>query len=269
MVLAVMGATNLRIAAASKTGLETIRLIEKGDLKQAHQALAGLKGGLMLSPGGLKADYGHAVIKRLMSHDILEEQANAPSQAAPTINAVAVRISQSSSNREWSQSLRQFAVQNKHQRLKTGPGIKQDLHQLAALAYDGLSRNVKLHPLDIHLSLLRGRIALQMAYQFDDPRRLSETEQELERALSYSPKCQEVQHVLAAVKLCLSKPKQAIALLEAATYSLPKHNDSWWRLAEVYQAIGQTHKAQEIARQAKHHGVLILPASISPHTTDH
>jgi len=256
-IITIMWTTNFRTAAESKLDLDTNQLIRSGDLQKARQAIIRSQASLTLGPGGLGADQGHAVLKRLMVHRILGKEYQAPPQA-PHIIATAVNIAQSKHSRQWSESVKKFATLNPQQKLENGPAVKKDLHPLAVLAYKRLGDDLGNHPLDIHLSLLRGRIALQMAYQFDDDARMHEVETELEHSLINSPQNQEILYVLAAVKLCLSKSKQAIECLETAIQGLPKSDEGWWRLVEVYKATNQDKKVQEVIRRAKRHGVLVI-----------
>ena len=121
--------------------------------------------------------------------------------------------------------------------------------------YDELKKNRILHPMDIRVHLQQAQMAQLGAQIKQDYSLLAEAESDLEEALKESPKRQQVQFMLASIKLQLNKPAEAIKISEDALNNDPKVGESWWRLAMAYGYSGDKQKALEIIDEGKKTGL--------------
>jgi O-antigen ligase len=116
--------------------------------------------------------------------------------------------------------------------------------------YSELKKNVDLHPLDIRVHIRLAQLVMSGAQIKQDSSLLFESESLLEYALSKSPKRQQIQYTLAALKMQIHKTDEAIQILQDSIDNDPKIGEGWWRMALVYQQMGNLDKAKEILQEA-------------------
>lgn len=124
------------------------------------------------------------------------------------------------------------------------------------LAYNELEKNIVLHPMDIRVHIQQAQLAQLGAQINQDPLFIIKAESILEEALKYSPRRQQLQYMLSAIKLQLGKSQDAIDLLEDSIENDYKIAEGWWRLSIVYYQSGDIKKAQEIILEARDRGVV-------------
>jgi tetratricopeptide (TPR) repeat protein len=134
-------------------------------------------------------------------------------------------------------------------------GNTEESIALAEFLYEELQKNRELHPLDIRTHVFQAQISQAEAEFNQTPDLLFRAERDLETALEYSPKRQQLQYMLSTVKLQLRKDQEAVALLEESIANDPKIAEGWWRLAVVYQQVGDIQKAKQIIEKAQEGGV--------------
>lgn len=130
-----------------------------------------------------------------------------------------------------------------------------DVKMLFEKAFSELQKNRSLHPLDIRVNLQQAQLALTMAQETGDVKLFLAAESALEEALSYSPRRQQIQYMLSMVKLQLGKNGEAISILQSSIDNNSKIGEGWWRLAFVYEQIGDDKKAKEVITTAQNKGV--------------
>lgn len=126
-------------------------------------------------------------------------------------------------------------------------------------AFEELSKNRILHPLDIRVNLELAQTLTLWAVSTKDYKYLLEAEQQLDQALSLSPKRQQIQYMLAPIKAQLNKPEAAIAMLQASIDNDPKVPDGWARLGMLYSQLGQADMAKKTVKEAIDKGVNFSP----------
>ncbi len=152
--------------------------------------------------------------------------------------------------------------------------------QLLDLARSELQKNLGLHPNDIRTHLLVAQVDEMGASYFQNPEYLFDAERILTEALQHSPKRQQIQYVLAAIKLNLLKFDEAIALMKQSIENDPKVADGWWRLAVFYDRMGKRDEAQAVVLEARGLGIKfdeqgqsmvngILPIGATPTPANH
>lgn len=134
-------------------------------------------------------------------------------------------------------------------------GKTDEAIRLAELLYAELEKNKMLHPLDIRNYMYQAQISQTEAEFNQIPDLLFRAEQNLEEAIRYSPKRQQLQYMLATIKLQVVKYDEAVMILEESIANDPIIPEGWWRLAAVYQNIGNTEKAKEVILTAEERGV--------------
>jgi len=127
---------------------------------------------------------------------------------------------------------------------------------LFQLTYRESKKNLLLHPLDIRIYIQLAKMCIVVAEGTKDPNLLYEAEHYLEQALMYSPKRQQVQYTLAALKVQLQKGDEAIELLQNSIDSNPIIADGWWRLALVLNEMGEIERAKDILKEAQAQGII-------------
>ncbi len=130
--------------------------------------------------------------------------------------------------------------------------------KLTTLAEEEMKKNFILHPLDIRTHITLAQIYIQRAQTEGDIQYIFSAEKILEEALILSPKRQQVQFMLAGMKLELQKGEEAVALLQSAVENGPNIKESWRRLAGAYEFLGQNEKMQETIVQAQERGINLL-----------
>lgn len=130
-----------------------------------------------------------------------------------------------------------------------GKGASDIAKEILIFGFEELEKNRKLHPRDIRSAITQAQIAhLIGSLGFGDY--LSRQEMILEEALSYSPGRQQLVYMLSPTKAILGKTDEAIAMLQESIDSNPRITESWWRLAYIYEALGNRKQAQALIREA-------------------
>jgi putative inorganic carbon (hco3(-)) transporter len=130
-------------------------------------------------------------------------------------------------------------------------GKAEEMARIIGLTYGELNKNRILHPADIRIHIQQSQLAESALLLFGDPNLMIQAEKALEEAVEYSPKRQQVKYMLASVKINLGKPEEAVKLYQETIEDDPLIGEGWWRLAYIYDQIGQTDQAKEIVRRAR------------------
>lgn len=138
----------------------------------------------------------------------------------------------------------------------TEVGKIDEARAMQALAYDELEKNFSLHPLDVRTHLQRAQLA-QFGYQLTkNGKYLFEAEAMLEDARKKSPRRQQVEYMLAIVKMQVNKPEEAIAILRSSIDNAPAVSEGWVRLGAIYKDTGKDEEARALIAEAREKGVL-------------
>ena len=134
-------------------------------------------------------------------------------------------------------------------------GKEQSL-ELFNLADSALTANIQLHPLDI-----RNYLTLSQLYQAGyaltgDAKYIAQYGSNLETALRYSPKRQQIIYNLANFYLQTGQFDTAIKMLEETIVDEKSIAETYWRLAYVYQLTGKKDKAKEVLALAATNGIV-------------
>jgi len=127
--------------------------------------------------------------------------------------------------------------------------------KLLSFCLEELKQNMSVHPLDVRVHLQSADVALQLFQAKKDASYLFQAEQILTDALSKSPKRQQIQYILASVKLQLQKPKEALLLIQESVNNDPNISEGWIRLATVYYSLGDLKGAKATLISAKEKGL--------------
>ncbi|MFH0857584.1 MAG: O-antigen ligase family protein, partial [Candidatus Magasanikbacteria bacterium] len=125
-------------------------------------------------------------------------------------------------------------------------GRKEEMISYLQFAQAEVDKNMVLHPADVRLHLLSYEIQKHLMTYRENTEHVFVSERVLEEALKYSPERQQLLYNLALVKVQVNKPEEALKLLETAVDGDPQIMESWWRLASVYQYMGDNTKAMSI-----------------------
>lgn len=128
--------------------------------------------------------------------------------------------------------------------------------KIFTIAYDELQKNRVLHPKDIRVHIQQSQMAGILGQRTNNVNLVIEAEKDLDEALVYSPKRQQIQYMLSVIKLQLGKKDEAIKLLKDSIDSDSKIEEGWWRLAMVYEGGGEHAKAIETINQAHDKGIV-------------
>lgn len=134
---------------------------------------------------------------------------------------------------------------------------------LVKMAYQDLELNRKIHPLDIRNELTMSQLGDQIARLSGDTTYIRLNEELLTRALSFSPKRQQVLFMLADTEMILGKNPEAIEHLTFAIEQEPRVVEAWFRLARVYALSGDSDEAKRVITEASAHGVLLSQVMIA------
>ncbi|MFB6181779.1 MAG: O-antigen ligase family protein, partial [Candidatus Magasanikbacteria bacterium] len=121
--------------------------------------------------------------------------------------------------------------------------------------YKDTQEVAELHPRDIRVHMKLYRLNRQKAALEQDKKYIKRAEKNLETALKYSPKRQQLLYMMANLKMQLGQSKEAEKLLISAKNSDKDISESWWRLALFYQKTNQPQKARNTIIRAKREGV--------------
>jgi len=125
-------------------------------------------------------------------------------------------------------------------------GRKEEMITYLQFAQSEIDKNMALHPADVRLHLLSYEIQKHLMTYRENTEHVFVSERVLEDALQYSPERQQLLYNLALIKVQVNKPEEAIKLLQTAVDGDPNIMESWWRLASVYQYMGDNDKAMSI-----------------------
>ncbi|MBI2037831.1 MAG: O-antigen ligase family protein [Candidatus Magasanikbacteria bacterium] len=124
------------------------------------------------------------------------------------------------------------------------------------IVFEAMKENVILHPYDIRNYLTLAQLS-QVGYTLTgDTKYIGDYGNNLEIALTYSPKRQQVIYNLANFYLQIGKTDEAIKAIEGTINDDPKVGESYWRLAYIYKLIGKMDKAKEVLDLAEKNGVV-------------
>lgn len=128
--------------------------------------------------------------------------------------------------------------------------------EMLNMALEVMQANVALHPYDIRNYLTISQLS-QTGYSLtNDPKYIGEYGSNLETALSYSPKRQQIIYNLANFYLQINRFDDAVKLLEQTIEDDPKIAEGYWRLAYMYKLTGEIDKAKEILDLAEKNAVV-------------
>lgn len=123
------------------------------------------------------------------------------------------------------------------------------------LAYGEIQKNLLLHPLDIRIHIQMGQLGILGAQLKQDPTYFIQADQILLEALKISPKRQQIQYMLSGLELQLGKKDEAIKLIQDSINNDPLISEGWWRLALIYQQLGNTTEAKKTISEALAKGI--------------
>lgn len=132
---------------------------------------------------------------------------------------------------------------------------KDQTQQMFQLFYGELQKNALLHPLDIRVDLTLAQYGQVGAELYNNSEYAVEAEQDMQQALTLSPRRQQVIYLLANLKAELGDGASAIALLQQSIQDDPKISEGYWRLADLYAGLHQGNNARAILAQAAQNGV--------------
>ena len=123
---------------------------------------------------------------------------------------------------------------------------KDRSNELLQLAYENLTKNLSLHPLDIRNQLTLSQLAQIGAMLNQNAKYVVAAEELMADALAKSPRRQQVIYSLSALKAQLGKNDEAIKLLDGTITDNSKIGESYWRLAYLYKMLGKMDKVREV-----------------------
>ncbi|HSR89239.1 MAG TPA: O-antigen ligase family protein [Candidatus Udaeobacter sp.] len=131
------------------------------------------------------------------------------------------------------------------------------------IAQEALQANIVLHPYDIRNYLTLSQLS-QVGYSLtNDLKYVAQYGDNLEIALKYSPKRQQVIYNLANFYLQIGRTDDSVKYLKQTIEDDPNVSESYWRLAYVYRLVGQMDKAKEVIDLAAKNGVTFNPTEAS------
>jgi O-antigen ligase len=140
-----------------------------------------------------------------------------------------------------------------------GKLTKDQAMEMLNIAIEALQANVILHPYDIRNYLVLSQLG-QIGYALtNDPAFIGQYGENLELALKYSPKRQQIIYNLANFYLQIGKSDEAVKSLEQTIQDDPKISEGYWRLAYVHRLLGRLDKSIEALQLADKNGVVFKP----------
>lgn len=130
-----------------------------------------------------------------------------------------------------------------------------DSAKLFELTYEESKKNMILHPYDIRVHIQLSQLSMLGAEITRDARLLFEAEKYLEEALVLSPKRQQIEYILSALKAQLGKGEEGVKILRNSVENNPSIADGWWRLAVTLYGIGEKEEAAQIINDALGQGI--------------
>ncbi|MBI5728354.1 MAG: O-antigen ligase family protein [Candidatus Magasanikbacteria bacterium] len=131
----------------------------------------------------------------------------------------------------------------------------EEARALFQLAYEELNKNLLLHPRDIRVHIQQAQLVQYAAQLTQDPKWFLVAEELLGQALTYSPKRQQIQYLLSGTKAVLGRNDEAIKLMRESIDNEPTVDEGWWRLALLYQDLGQITEARKLLAEAEGRGI--------------
>lgn len=140
-----------------------------------------------------------------------------------------------------------------------GLGKDKSLEMLN-ISLEALQANVVLHPYDIRNYLTLSQLS-QVGYALTkDLKFIEQYGSNLELALKYSPKRQQIIYNIANFYLEIGKTDDSVKALKQTIDDDPKISEGYWRLAYVYRLSGQMDKAKGVLDLAAKNGVIFSAA---------
>ncbi len=137
-------------------------------------------------------------------------------------------------------------------------GKEKNLEMLD-LAIESLQANVLLHPYDIRNYLVLSQLG-QIGFSLtNDTKFIGQYGENLELALKYSPKRQQIIYNLANFYLQIGRGEEAVKALEQTIQDDYKISEGYWRLAYTYRLLGRMDKAIEALQTAEKNGIVFRP----------
>ena len=136
---------------------------------------------------------------------------------------------------------------------------KEKRIELFNLAVEAMQANVLLHPYDIRNYLVLSQLG-QIGYTLtNNTSYIQLYGDNLELALKYSPKRQQIIYNLANFYLQIGKTDEAIKSIAQTIEDDPQIREGYWRLAYIYRLTGKMDKAIELLVLAEKNGVIFQP----------
>lgn len=133
---------------------------------------------------------------------------------------------------------------------------KEKRLELFNMAYEALMINAEMHPYDIRNYLSLSQLG-QIGYSLTgDAKYIADYGSYLDKALSYSPKRQQIIYNVANFYLQTGRVDESIQLLEKTLEEGPGVSENYWRLAYVYKLTEKMDKAKEVLDLAEKNGVV-------------
>ncbi len=132
----------------------------------------------------------------------------------------------------------------------------QKANELFDLAYSEIKKNRILHPLDIRVQLLQVQLVFTGMQLKNDPKYLTEAKEAAEDALLKSPRRQQIQYLLAPLRINFGQTDDAIKLLRDSVDDDPKIEEGWLRLLMLYQQLEYIDEAKQIITEAEENGIV-------------
>jgi hypothetical protein len=137
------------------------------------------------------------------------------------------------------------------------PNTKMDsklAKQLAEMSLENIKKNDLLHPLDIRVHLSISQLSEILANITKSELYSQDAEYYLQKAVSISPKRQQLLYSLSAFQMQNSRYDEAENNLEKSIEYDPVIGEGYWRLAYVYKLQGEDAKTTELINNAKQLG---------------
>lgn len=132
----------------------------------------------------------------------------------------------------------------------------EHVNELLNLAYSNLLKDLELHPMDIRTHLSLAQLS-QLGFGLTrEARYVIDAEKYLDQALLLSPHRQQISYMLSLFKAQNGKVDAGILILQRTIDDDPKIAEGYWRLAYLYQIVGQKQKAKDTIALAKARGMV-------------
>lgn len=139
---------------------------------------------------------------------------------------------------------------------------KSDVNKMWQTVHDTLLINLKKHPLDIRTHVILSELIETKIGLFGEKELYHEYESIITQALVYSPRRQQLEYMLAQVKIGLNKPEDALVIIEKSVENDPQIESGWSRLIYLNYFLGRKEKALELLGKAKSIGIVFTENNI-------